>query len=169
MAQIPTLRNRLEMMPLLPIPYSLLLVYLVYVEWTVKNIILVILTDKPKLLSVTPGDTTVTEFEDVSLGAVVEGNPAPYVAWVSQKGSVLQNQTEQFNYTISKITRRDGGKYQCIAKNHLGSRTSEFEINVSYRKSLLICWREFVSKKFLSFFLNEVQQNAKFRLRYSTE
>ena len=112
-----------------------------------KILFFVMLADNPKILSVAPGDTTVNENEDVSLGAVVEGNPAPYVAWVSQKGSVLQNKTEQFNYTIAKITRREGGKYQCIAKNHLGSHTREFEINVSCRKSLLICWREFFSKR----------------------
>ena len=86
--------------------------------------------DKPKLLSVTPGNTTVTEFEDVSLGAVVEGNPAPYVAWVSQNGSVLQNKTEQFNYTITNITRKDGGKYQCVATNPVGKDTEEFVIIV---------------------------------------
>ena len=77
-----------------------------------------------------PDDTTVTEYEDVSLGAVVEGNPAPYVAWVSQKGSVIQNQTEQFNYTITNITRKGRGKYQCVATNPVGKDTKDFVINV---------------------------------------
>ena len=87
-------------------------------------------TDKPKLLSVTPGNITVDEDEDVSLGAVVEGNPAPYVAWVSQNGSVLQNKTEQFNYTITNITREDRGKYQCVATNPMDKDTKDFVINV---------------------------------------
>ena len=78
----------------------------------------------------TPGDTTVNEYEDVSLGAVVEGNPAPYVAWVSQNGSVLQNQTEQFNYTITNITREDRGKYQCVATNPVGKDSKDFVIDV---------------------------------------
>ena len=78
----------------------------------------------------TPGNITVNEYEDVSLGAVVEGNPAPYVAWVSQKGSVLQNQTEQFNYTITNITRKDRGKYQCVATNPVDKDTKDFVINV---------------------------------------
>ena len=78
----------------------------------------------------TPGDTTVNEYEDVSLGAVVEGNPAPYVAWVSQKGSVIQNQTEQFDYTITNVTRKDRGKYQCVATNSVGKDSKDFVINV---------------------------------------
>ena len=94
-------------------------------------------TDKPKLLSVTPGDTSVNEFEDVSLGAVVEGNPAPYVAWVSQKGSVLQNQTEQFNYTITNITRKGRGKYQCVATNPVGKDSKDFVINVKCKFTYL--------------------------------
>ena len=85
--------------------------------------------DKPKIKH-WPTSTTVTEFEDVSLGAVVEGNPAPHVAWVSQNGSVLQNKTEQFNYTITRITRKDSGKYQCIVTNQLGSDREDFVINV---------------------------------------
>ena len=78
----------------------------------------------------TPGDIKVTEFENVSLGAVVEGNPAPYVAWVSQKGSVLQNKTEGFNYTITKITREQNGTYQCIATNLVGKDTEDFMVAV---------------------------------------
>ena len=78
----------------------------------------------------TPGNITVNEYENVSLGAVVEGNPAPYVAWISQKESVLQNQTEQFNYTIANITRKDRGKYQCVATNPVGKDTEDFVIIV---------------------------------------
>ena len=87
-------------------------------------------TDKPKLLSVTPGNITVKEYEDVSLGAVVEGNPAPYVAWISQNGSVLQNKTEQLNYTIANITRKGRGKYQCVATNPVAKDSKDFVINV---------------------------------------
>ena len=86
--------------------------------------------DKPKLLSVAPGDITVTEFENVSLGAVVEGNPAPYVAWVSQKESVLQNKTEGFNYTITRITREQNGTYECVATNLVGEDTEDFRVTV---------------------------------------
>ena len=106
----------------------------------------------------TPGDTTVNEFEDVSLGAVVEGNPAPYVAWISQKGSVLQNKTGQFNYTITKITRKDRGKYQCVATNHLGSDKREFEINVLCKSKFLL------NLSVKSFFLSSLmryKQNTK--------
>ena len=78
----------------------------------------------------TPVHTNVTEHEDLSLGAVVEGNPEPYVAWVSQNGSVLQNKTEQFNYTITNITREDRGKYQCVATNPVGNDSKDFVINV---------------------------------------
>ena len=81
-------------------------------------------------MSVSPENITVNETEDVSLGAVVEGNPAPYVAWVSQNGAVLQNRTEQFNYTISNITKEKRGTYQCIAKNYLGNDSKIFVINV---------------------------------------
>ena len=97
-------------------------------------------TDKPRLLSVKPGNTTVTEFQDVSLGAVVEGNPAPYVSWVSQSGSVLQNKTGGFNYTITKITRKEMGTYKCIATNSLGSHRREFVISVK-GKSCALCKR----------------------------
>ena len=106
------------------------------------------LPDKPKLLSVTPGDTAVTEFEGVSLGAVVEGNPAPYVAWVSQKGSVLQNKTEGFNYTITRITREQSGRYQCIATNHLGNHKREFEINVLCKCALYSLKQDFNTLQF---------------------
>ena len=97
--------------------------------------ILCFITDKPKLLSVTPGNMTVTENEDVSLGAVVEGNPAPYVAWVSQNGSVLQNKTEQFNYTITNITRKDRGKYQCVATNPVDNHFVDFWISVQCKSN----------------------------------
>ena len=83
-----------------------------------------------------PVYTDVTENEDVSLGAVVEGNPEPYVAWVSQNGSVLQNKTEQFNYTITKITRKQNGTYQCIATNHLDKDVEDFVINVQCKCSM---------------------------------
>ena len=70
------------------------------------------------------------------LGAVVEGNPAPRVAWVFQKGSVLQNKTGDFNYTITKITKEQNGTYQCIATNHLGKDVKDFVINVQCKSSL---------------------------------
>ena len=70
------------------------------------------------------------------LGAVVEGNPAPHVAWVFQKESVLQNKTEGFNYNITKITREQNGTYQCIATNHLDKDVEDFVINVQCRSSL---------------------------------
>ena len=91
--------------------------------------------DEPRLLSVIPGNTSVTEYEDVSLGAVVEGNPAPYVAWVSRNGSVLQNKTEGFNYTITSITQKETGRYICIATNSLGSHMREFVISVKGKRS----------------------------------
>ena len=83
-----------------------------------------------------PGNTDVTEYEDVSVGADVEGNPAPYVAWVSQNGSILQNQTKDFNYTLTKITRKQNGTYQCIATNHLDKDMEDFVINVQCKCSL---------------------------------
>ena len=86
----------------------------------------------------TPGSITVTEFEDVSLGAVVEGNPAPHVAWVSQNGSVPQNKTEQFNYTVAKITRKDRGKYHCVATNPVGKDSKDFLINVKCKCALML-------------------------------
>ena len=85
----------------------------------------------------TPSNTSVTEHKDVSLGAVVEGNPAPYVAWISQNGSVLQNKTEQFNYTVVKITRIDGGKYKCVATNPVEEDTKDFVINVKCKFAIV--------------------------------
>ena len=85
----------------------------------------------------TPVHTSVTEHEDLSFVAVVEGNPAPYVAWVSQNGSVLQNKTEQFNYTITNITREDRGKYQCVATNPVGKDTKDFVINVKCKFAIV--------------------------------
>ena len=95
--------------------------------------------DEPRLLSVIPGNTSVTQYEDVSLGAVVEGNPAPHVAWVSQKGSVLQNKTEGFNYTITSITQKETGRYMCIATNSLGSHRREFVISVKGKRPETKC------------------------------
>ena len=86
-----------------------------------------------------PGNTSVNEYVDVSLGAVVEGNPAPYVAWVSQNGSVLQNKTEGFNYTITRITQKETGRYMCIATNSLGSYRREFVISVKGKRSGTKC------------------------------
>ena len=96
------------------------------------------ITDKPRVLSVIPGNKTVTEYEDVSLGAVVEGNPAPHVVWVSQTGSVLQNKTEQFNYTITNITRKDSGKYQCVATNPLDNHFMDFWISVQCKSNSIV-------------------------------
>ena len=91
--------------------------------------------DKPKIKS-WPSSTAVNETDNVTLAAVVEGNPAPHVAWVFRKESVLQNKTGGFNYTITKITREQNGTYQCIAMNHLGSDREDFVINVQCRSSL---------------------------------
>ena len=85
-----------------------------------------------------PGNTSVTEFEDVSLGAVVEGNPAPYVAWISQNGSILQNQTKDFNYTITRITREESGRYQCVATNPVDNHSVDFWINVECKSNSIV-------------------------------
>ena len=74
------------------------------------------------------------------LGAVVEGNPAPHVAWVFQKESVLRYETGDFNYTITNIKREQNGTYQCIASNHLGEDVKDFVINV-HCKSFFVCSR----------------------------
>ena len=83
-----------------------------------------------------PGTTTVSETDNVPLGAVVEGYPAPHVAWVFRKESVLQNKTEGFNYTITNIKRNESGTYQCIATNHVGKDMKEFVINVECKSSI---------------------------------
>ena len=87
-----------------------------------------------------PGNTNVSEYEDVSVGAVVEGNPAPYVAWISQNGLVLQNKTEGFNYTITRIRQKETGRYMCIATNSLGSYRREFVISVKGKRSGTKCY-----------------------------
>ena len=83
-----------------------------------------------------PGNTTVSETDNVPLGAVVEGYPAPHVAWVFRKESVLQNKTGDFNYTITNIKRNESGTYQCIATNHVGKDVKEFVITVECKSSI---------------------------------
>ena len=85
---------------------------------------------------VRPGNTTVSETDNVTLGAIVEGNPAPHVAWVFRKESVLQNKTEGFNYTITNIKGKGSGTYQCIATNHVGKDMKEFVITVECKSSI---------------------------------
>ena len=83
-----------------------------------------------------PGNTTVSETDNVPLGAVAEGNPAPHVAWVFRKELVLQNKTGDFNYTITNIKRNESGTYQCIATNHVGKDMKEFVITVECKSSI---------------------------------
>ena len=83
-----------------------------------------------------PGNTTVSETDNVPLGAVAEGNPAPHVAWVFRKELVLQNKSGDFNYTITNIKRNESGTYQCIATNHVGKDMKEFVITVECKSSI---------------------------------
>ena len=70
------------------------------------------------------------------LEAVVEGHPAPHVAWVFRKELVLQNKTGDFNYTITNIKRNESGTYQCIATNHVGKDVKDFVITVECKSSI---------------------------------
>lgn len=66
----------------------------------------------------------------VTLSCVVNGHPAPYVAWLSPSGALLQNRTSpsDTNLTIARVTRREVGVYTCVASNQYGTVTRQTSI-----------------------------------------
>ena len=77
-------------------------------------------TDSPTILNVTAEPAPVCEGCSVTLNCNVSGHPSPYVAWINEKGAVLQNSTNVTSYRISEVTRKEEGEYICKASNTVG-------------------------------------------------
>ena len=77
------------------------------------------LSDKPTIDNITGVPYTTCEGGLVSLSCIASGKPTPYVAWLNETGTVIQNSTA-FSYWISNVTRKDKGNYTCVASSEAG-------------------------------------------------
>ena len=66
-------------------------------------------------------NVTAVEGSDALLVCEVEGNPTPFVTWMSPNGTILQNRTSGMNLTLSSVSRYMNGTYRCNATNKVGS------------------------------------------------
>ena len=82
----------------------------------------------PAKVLVILADVTVAEGSNVTLPCTAEGYPTPHVAWIAPNGTVLQNRTTDTNLTVTDVTHRNNGTYQCVASNDLES--SSVKVNL---------------------------------------
>ena len=74
--------------------------------------------------------------QKVELNCSVEGDPAPYVAWINvTDGSVLQNRTVNTSYVISSVSFYHKGTYRCETDNKCGNDSKETTISDVHCKS----------------------------------
>ena len=72
---------------------------------------------------------TTTEGSDLTFSCDASGNPAPLISW-KRDGSPLNAsgrisfEDDKKQLTITNVSRTDSGGYQCVAKNKVGSDTS---------------------------------------------
>ena len=88
------------------------------------------LADQPEI-DAHPQNTTRIEGENVTLSCNATGNPVPNISWIGDGSSVNTTINSRISFsddnkqlTITNVNRTDGGEYQCVAKNRVGSDAS---------------------------------------------
>lgn len=77
--------------------------------------------DPPKITE-QPKSTTIIEGQTLNLTCAAYGKPRPLITWFKDGKFVQENYTER--YVVGNIERKDAGKYQCVAENEVGKKTS---------------------------------------------
>ena len=101
-------------------------------------------SDLPEI-TVYPEAQTKTEGENVTLSCNVSGNPAPTLISWTRNGTAV-NSSGRFNFsadkkqlTITNVDRKDSGEYQCVARNSLGSASSNAATLNVQCKCIVLC------------------------------
>ena len=92
-------------------------------------------TDQPEVTAHSQ-DVTKPEGDNVTLSCNATGNPAPTISWIINGFSVdtsindsrISFSGNQKHLTITKLSRKDSGKYRCMVNNVLGNDTSDVAI-----------------------------------------
>ena len=93
-----------------------------------------LLTDSARI-DVIHENHSVLEGSRFELTCSVEGDPQPYVAWISvTDGSVLQNRTVNTSYVIPSASFNHMGIYRCVAGNKCGNDSKETTITDVFGK-----------------------------------
>lgn len=84
--------------------------------------------DPPKIIR-PPRDVTSIEGSFVGLQCLADGYPKPDITWIKLTGNKVLTTGDSFQ--ISSVSRKDQGKYQCVADNKFGKPAKyAFNINV---------------------------------------
>ena len=85
------------------------------------------ITDRPQI-TVHPSAVTKPEGSRIILSCNATGNPEPTISWTKDGFSYNNSRTSFSKYykelTIINVTKRDSGKYECVATNGVGGDTS---------------------------------------------
>ena len=93
------------------------------------------IADKPEVTS-HPESEDIEEGGNVTFSCISTANPLPTISWTKDESPITNNSRISFSVvkrvlTITKVSRKDSGKYRCVASNKLGNDTSKAaELNV---------------------------------------
>ena len=93
------------------------------------------IADKPEVTS-HPKSGDIKEGGNVTFSCNSTANPLPTTSWTKDESPITNNSRISFSVvkrvlTITKVSRKDSGKYRCVASNKLGNDTSKAaELNV---------------------------------------
>ena len=93
------------------------------------------IADKPEVTS-HPESEDIEEGGNVTFSCNSTANPLPTISWTKDESPITNNSRISFSVfkrvlTITKVSRKDSGKYRCVASNKLGNDTSKAaELNV---------------------------------------
>ncbi|XP_030310391.1 striated muscle preferentially expressed protein kinase isoform X1 [Calypte anna] len=125
-------------------------------------------SDFPPIFHIKLKDQVLLEGEALTLCCLPAGSPTPRILWMKDKRSLQPDNTMNIisckdgrqMLTISKVSRKDAGMYECAAANALGTAISSCtlavaripgrpgtpEIPQKYKNTVLVLWKPAESK-----------------------
>lgn len=98
-------------------------------------------SEQPSIIT-HPIGVAIREGQNVTLSCNASGNPVPTISWTINGYPANTSYNPRISFSddkkqliITNVSRTDSGKYRCVAKNRVGSDTSNASIVDVQRKS----------------------------------